>query len=75
MRNPGAPTPRDGAGRYAAHDVCEACRKPIRGEYISDDQTCNAHGVGLLLCARVRCIKLREAMPVAERVAFYGRPS
>ncbi len=55
--------------------MCEACRKPIRGEYLSDEQTCNAHGVGLLLCARVRCIKLREAMPVAERVAFYGRPS
>lgn len=68
----GTMTERDSSGRYAKHPVCEACRKPIKGEYLSDEDTCD-DGAGLLLCARVRCIAKREALPVSERVAYYSR--
>ena len=64
---------RDNAGRYAAHDVCEACRKPIRGEHYSDDETLRLGASGLTLCGRVRCCAKRDAMPVVERAAYYER--
>lgn len=64
---------RDSSGRYSAHEVCEACRKPIKGDYCSDEDTLPIGGAGLLLCDRVRCCKKREAMPPAERAAYYQR--
>lgn len=67
-------TIRDTSGRYSAHPTCEACRKPITGDYLSDDETCNTHGsAGLILCDRVRCSAKRQALPVALRVAYYTR--
>ncbi len=73
MKDPGSSAPRAADGRFAAHETCEACRKPLRGEYWSDPDTLDAHGVGQYLCARVRCRKLREAMTVEDRIALYGR--
>lgn len=66
-------TKRDTAGRYAKHEVCEACRKPIKGAYCSDGDTLRTSPYGLLLCERVRCVAKREALPVAERIAYYTR--
>jgi hypothetical protein len=68
-------TQRDVAGRYKAHERCEACRQRIAGEYVSDGETLAASAYGLLLCARVRCTAAREAMSVADRIAYYARPS
>lgn len=63
---------RDASGRFAPINVCEFCtKKAPRDDYFSDDETCNSTGLGLVLCARKRCIKAREAMPVAERLARY----
>lgn len=67
-------TTRDTAGRFTAHPVCEACRKPIKGEYLSDEDTAN-RGIGLLLCERARCTAKREAMTVDQRIAHYTRPA
>lgn len=75
MKSPGSSSPRDSAGRFVDHASCEACRKPVRGEYMSDDDTCNAHGVGLILCDRARCGKARGAMTISERLALYTRPA
>lgn len=63
---------RDSDGRFAPINVCECCgKKAPRDDYFSDEDTCNTAGLGLVLCARKRCIAKREAMSVTERIEMY----
>jgi len=40
---------------------------------MSDPETCNEPGgFGLLLCARKKCIAMRDALPVADRIELYS---
>jgi hypothetical protein len=62
---------RENDGRFAKHETCEFCNGKIKGDYYSDEDTCNTHGVGMLLCARKRCIAKREALTIEQRIAAY----
>lgn len=64
-------TPRENDGRYAKHQTCEACCKPIKGEYMSDAETLAVGAHGLLLCDRVRCIAKCDALTIEKRIELY----
>lgn len=56
------------AGKFSKLNPCEVCGKGA-ASYFSDPRTCDATGVGLVLC-QVCCGK-GEALPVAEALAMY----
>ena len=56
------------SGRYTHSDPCEVCGKPAPFSYYSLASV--PAGVGLVLCARARCVKLTEGMSQLE-VAQY----
>jgi hypothetical protein len=59
MKN--ARTKRDGAGRYAVQQRCDACSRPIHGDHMTDTDVCgDGDGPGFFLCTRKRCIETNE---------------
>ncbi len=59
---------RERDGRYAIEQRCDACGKPIHGEYFTDDEVCcGSDGPGFFLCGRKRCGARYESLPIEKR--------
>jgi len=63
---------KDGSGRFRKGPACEFCRKPAGHDYCSDAESLEVDHLGLLLCARKRCLAKREAMSLDERREVYA---
>ena len=67
---------RESDGRYAIEQPCDACGKPIHGEYATDDEVCcGTDCPGFFLCGRKTCWKKYEHMNRAERTRFFFEQS
>lgn len=70
----GARVRREDDGRYAVQQRCDACGKPIHGDYGTDDEVCQGgDGPGFFLCNRDECMPNFASMSVEERRALYKR--
>jgi hypothetical protein len=67
---------REDNGRYAIEQPCDACGKPIHGDYSTDDEVCAGTDCpGFFLCQRKSCWKKYENMDRATRTRFFFEQS
>lgn len=64
---------REQDGRYAREVACDACGRPAREDYCTDEEVCGqTDDPGFFLCTRKRCVALVPEGGPEERRGYYN---